>query len=104
MLMQAEYVEVRNDDTEAYLGESGLYEPYTDNIKRLFKSLQSEYGRCVGKVYIDLLDGGARSIGWIFEKRLKYSDSNETYLQQVWVTLHDDEPERTVKYNYHFLN
>jgi len=104
MLIQEEYIEVENDNIYVCLGDSGLYEPYTNNIKQLFKSLQSEHGRCIGKVYIDLSNGGARSIGWVFEKRLKYSDSNKTYLQQVWVTLHDDEPERTVKYNYHFLN
>ena len=104
MLIQEEYTEVRDDDTIIRLGSNGLYEPFTDNIQQLFKSCQSEYGKCKSKVYIDLPDGGARPIGWVFERRVKYSDSNETYLQQVWVTLHDNEPERTVKYNYHFLN
>ncbi len=104
MLIQEEYIEVKNNGKFVCFGDSGLYEPYTDNIKQLFKSLQSEYGKCTGKIYIDLPNGKACPIGWIFEKRVKYSDSNETYLQEVWVTLHDDEPERTVKYNYHFLN
>jgi len=98
MLIQEQWV----NKTEGYrCGDSGLYEPFTDDIRRLFRSLQREYGRCIGKVRIDP-DG--KVIGWVFEKRVKYEDVNETYLLETWVSLHDDNPERTVKYKYHYLN
>ena len=107
MLVQEEYVEVQNhnEDNELYLrcGSSGLFEPYTDNIKLLFTCYMKEYGRCISKVYIDAADGGAKAIGWVFQKRMKYTDCNETYLQETWVTLHEDQPTKTTEYHYHFL-
>jgi hypothetical protein len=73
--------------TENYCyGESGYYEPFTDNLGELFKSLRKEYGSCTSMVYQDTPDGTADPIGWVFEKRVKYEGANETYLQQTWVT------------------
>lgn len=97
MYIQERYV----DKTDGYMfGESDIYEPYTDNVEELFRSLQRDFGRCSGKVYI----GEAQQIGWVFEKRMKYEDCNEYYLQEVWVTLHDDLPSHTTKYYYHKFN
>jgi hypothetical protein len=74
-------------DHERYgIGESGWYEPFTDNLGELFKSLRKEYGRCVSRVYQDTPDGTADPVGWVFQKRVKYWDANETYLQETWVT------------------
>ncbi len=77
-------------------GKSDVYESFTDKIGTLFRSLQKEYGRCIGKVYIDVKDK-AKQIGWIFQKRQSYTDVNETYLQETWIELHEREPETTVK-------
>ena len=99
MLIQEEYFE-RRDNKRYGLEDSGLYEPYTDNRKRLFLSLSREYGRCVSKVYVDNPDGSAKPIGWVFEKRMKYEDCNETYICETWVTLHSDKPTRTIEYHY----
>jgi len=74
-------------DRKSYLlHDSGWYEPFTDNLGQLFKFLQKEYGRCVSRVYQDAPDRVADPIGWVFQKRVKYQDCNETYLQEVWVT------------------
>jgi hypothetical protein len=92
-----------NVDTATRFGDSGgPYETFTDDVGKLYRSLVSEYGRCVGKVRIDP-DG--RAIGWVFRKRMKYEDTRDTYIREVWVTLHD-EPD-TVKvdrtHHYHYL-
>lgn len=84
-------------------GESGLYEPYTDNPGKLYKTLQREYGRCISKVYVDLPDNKVQAIGWVFVKRAKYEDCNKTYLQETWVELYDDYPEVEKTYHYHVL-
>ena len=97
MLIQEAWV---NRTKDYRIGESDIYEPFTDNIKKLFKSLMKEYGRCTGKVRIDP-DG--KAIGWVFEKRTKYSDAKETFLQETWVTLHKEKPTVTSKYHYNFL-
>lgn len=55
-----------------------------DNLGELYRALRRENGRCVGKVYTDK-DG---AIGWVFVKRVPYDDSDETYLREVWVTVH----------------
>lgn len=106
MLVQEEYVEIKNhnaDDEKRYrIGDSGLYEPYTDNIKRLFLDYMREFGRCVSKVYIDTSEG-VKAIGWVFQKRVKYTDCNDTYLQETWVTLHQENPTKTIEYHYQYL-
>lgn len=89
--------------TENYrTGDSGLYEPFTNNIKKLFTSLQRTYGRCISKVYIDMANG-AKAIGWVFLKIARYEDTGGKYLQETWVTLHESQPEHETTYHYKFL-
>lgn len=81
------------NETAGYrFGETEPYEPFTDDLGKLFRNLQAEYGRCTGKVYTDSKDG-VKAIGWVFEKRMKYEDARtnkpeDYYLCSVWVTLH----------------
>lgn len=60
---------------------------YQDNptTGEIFAEMRSQYGRCTSKVYIDT-DDGPRAIGWVFQKRAKYDDSEETYLQETWIS------------------
>lgn len=89
--------------TEGYrIGDSGIYEPYTDNLKTLFQYYQREYGRCVSSVYVDTIEGKAKKIGWVFEQKARYEDTGEFYIRETWVTLHEKMPER--KTTYHYLN
>jgi hypothetical protein len=57
------------------------------NKGELYKTLTKEYGRCISKMYYDGADGAAIPIGWVFEKRVQYSDCKDTYLQEAWVSL-----------------
>jgi hypothetical protein len=98
MLIQETFVNVTR---EAQIGESGLYEPFTDDLGKLYRVLVKEHGRCTGRVYIDTKEG-TKAIGWVFIKRRKYDDSNETYLAETWVTLHERQPDTTVI--HHYLN
>lgn len=77
-------------------GNSEPYETGHDTIGSLFKSLQREFGRCTGKVYIN--DG--MQIGWTFESLQRYTDSSDTYLQETWVTVHKSEPTVTTKFHF----
>jgi len=91
--------------TENYtVGESGPIDPYTENIGDLYKSLVSEYGRCTGRIYIDL-PGKVNPcpIGWVFLKRTEYTDTGETYLQETWVHVLE-KPDTVVRTkHYYFL-
>lgn len=91
------------DQDKGYqFGNVEPYEPFTENIGKLFRSLQREYGRCTGKVYVDTFNG-VKAIGWVFEKRMQYDDArskDDTYTREVWVTLHTAKPEHSVKYQY----
>ena len=66
----------------------------------LFRHLMREYGRCVSGVYDDV-GGKTTKIGWVFVKRMEYSDFKPfwekpaTYLQETWVTLFDGLPQTT---------
>jgi len=69
--------------TKGYqLGDEDIYEPYTDNIGDLFRSFQKEYGRCISKCYID---PDAKQIGWVFQKKVQYTDCDEYYIHEVWI-------------------
>ncbi len=69
------------------IGESGVYETYTDSLGKLYRSLRKEYGRCISKVYIDR-DGKAQAIGWVFLKADRYEDTRERFLRETWVNVH----------------
>ena len=83
------------NETKGYqYGDSGWYEPHTEHIGRLFRSLQREYGRCTGKVHIDT-QSGTKPVGWVFEKRMQYEDARSNrpqdyYIRQVWVQVAED--------------
>jgi hypothetical protein len=90
---------------EAGIGESGWYEPYTDDRGELFRAMQREYGGCVSKVYREVPQGDASANpgvaapaadrqaivtetgGWVFSKRQQYTDSNATYVAETWVEV-----------------
>lgn len=52
----------------------------------VYKSAQKEYGRCVSKMYIDTKDGKTKHIGWVFEKKYLYEDTQKPYIQETWIT------------------
>lgn len=99
MFVREEWTEV-SERGNIYLGDSAVYEAFTDDVGVLFTSLQKEYGRCTGKIYVD---PDNKQVGWIFEKHKQYDDSNDTFLLQTWVTLHNGMPKRTITYDYHYL-
>jgi len=101
MKMQETFI---NQTKGYHFGDTDWYEPYTDNIGKLFRNLQQEYGRCSGKVYVDTKEG-TKPVGWVFEKRMKYDDARgndpdrDFYIREVWVSLaHDVEeiPAKTI--------
>jgi hypothetical protein len=73
------------------VGESGVYETgyERDELGDLFRAIRRKYGRCVGRVYVDLDDAPATPVGWVFVKRQRYEDVNETFLMETWVTVHE---------------
>jgi hypothetical protein len=92
-------------------GDPGPQEAYTDDPGELFRTLRNEYGRCIGKVYVDAHPSNpapARAVGWVFVKRMRYEDArpgdpDPTYLREVWVTLHDAPDTVTRTPHYHAI-
>lgn len=83
------------NETRGYrFGETPAYETYTDDLGRLFRDMQREYGRCVSSMYVDKRDGRTVQTGWVFSKRMQYEDCDETYTREVWVEVFAAEPER----------
>ncbi len=82
-------------------GDCKPYETYFEDaeIGSLFLSLQREFGRCTGKMFIDR-SGQVQHVGWVFEKRVQYSDCDEIYLREVWVTLYTapSEPQPPIRH------
>ena len=83
--------------------DSAPYEPFTDDVSRLFKSYRREFGRA-GKVYVDKEDGPSH-VGWCFTKRTKYEDDHRRhYTREVWVSFYakcDANDERACVSRYH---
>ena len=76
-------------------GHSDWYKPLTNDIGDLYRFLVKEFGRCISKMYIDRLQVNGRMAeihcGWVFAKRMKYEDSKDTYLREVWVSVRNAE-------------
>jgi hypothetical protein len=64
------------------------------NLSQLYAYGVKEFGRCISKVYLDDENGKPYQIGWVFQKRVTYSDSRETYLSEVWLTIERKYPAR----------
>jgi hypothetical protein len=71
------------------------YRGFSEEIDKtpgeIFKIARSEYGKCVSKMFIDVAMGdgtyATKNCGWVFQKRVKYSDCKDVYLQETWVTV-----------------
>jgi len=80
------------------VGEEGPDDSNCDSVKELFKKVNKEYGKCVSSIFRDIPGTkDVERIGWVFQKRVPYSDIKETYLQEVWVSLHKEMP-RTITF------
>jgi len=55
--------------------------------KKLFEQLRALYGKAVSKVYIG--ESNPMAIGWVFHKKIKYSDSATMFMQETWVVLEE---------------
>ena len=80
------YVGIDDDGKRFGMGDTDPYETFTSDRKRLFNKLQREHGPCKGSIYRDT-EAGAVRVGWLFEKRVKYSDCDKAYNQETWVEL-----------------
>lgn len=100
LLISEEYVDVAQN---CHCGDSGIYESrFSVNERgKLFLALQKEHGACVSRVYVDKKNGETVAVGWVFRKKVKYTDVNEYFTQETWVTLHSAMPE--TKTTYHHL-
>lgn len=68
-----------------------IYSQYDEKLDRqdrrgLFRRLSREFGRCVSKVYV----GEGTPVGWVFEKKAQYDDTNETYIMETWVSITEE--------------
>jgi len=79
--------------------DSGVYETIFTTRMQVYKYGLKTYGRCISKVYVDI-DSKSKSIGYVFQKMVKYEDCNKTYLQETWITIHKSLPVKSITYNY----
>ena len=78
------------------INDGEVFESRFETKAEVYKYAQKQYGKCVGKCYV----GEGKHIGWIFQKLVRYEDSKEKYLQEVWITLHTAKPVRSIEYYY----
>ena len=89
-----------NADKNYRINDPEFTETRFDTIGELYRSLVKEYGRCQSKQYVDGSDGKPVQVGWVFQRREKYTDCNEKFLMETWVSVHTAKP--TVKTTNHF--
>lgn len=83
LLLSCEYVNL-DQNSWAGTGDDVFVSCYS-TPNEVYKGCMREYGRCIGKVYVDGSDNKSIHIGWIFLKRVRYESSKQTYLQETWV-------------------
>ena len=72
------------------------YEGFTEETDKtpgeIFKHARSEYGKCISRMYVDVPMGDGtydtKTCGWVFQKKVQYSDCNKFYTQETWITVH----------------
>ena len=84
--IREDYVIKRYNGDSYRSGDCDWYEPFTNNIGKLFRSLCKEFGRCISKMYRDY-NGQHLMCGWVFEKRHQYSDTKEWYKVETWIEV-----------------
>jgi len=89
-----------NIDEQYCYADGPIYETAYTDVGSLYRALQKMYGRCTGKIMSPCFGQQATAVGWIFRSRVKYEGGNDTFLREVWVTVHESEPERKVTYHY----
>ena len=96
-------IEVREDDKRYGIFESDVYESWFDTsmpMSRILKHLMKDYGRIIEKVYVG--DENLIHVGYVFQKRVKYEDSKDTYILETWITFHEQKENKEVKITYHY--
>lgn len=92
-----------NTSENYFMGSSDAYETRHTDIGELFQAEQREYGRCVGKAWAEYEDGTSKQVGWVFQKRNRYDDSEETFLQETIVEVYTEKPHiETIVHCKHF--
>ena len=89
-----------NADKGYQFGDPDPFESDCYTKGEVYNEVSREYGRCMSKMYLDQKDGKAREIGWVFEKREQYTDCDETFLCETWVTVLSGKPVKTISYDY----
>ena len=83
---------VNRDKKQLYSVVDWYETKFDDNQRRdLFKSCSKEFGRARA-MWVDKPGGGRHQVGWVFEKRVQYEDSPDTYLREVWVEVSIEDP------------
>lgn len=62
-----------------------------DQRRDLFESCSKEFGRARA-MWVDKPGGGRHQVGWVFEKRVRYEDSSDTYLRETWIEVSIGDP------------
>ena len=95
MMLLVEYTGT-DDDGRTYRIGSEPPEPFEGTIGQAYRQCLKLFGRCTGHVYLDRTrdPNNPTVIGWVFRKRVEYSDAHRiprgkptTYLRDTWVTL-----------------
>lgn len=93
------YIEQVNVTDKGSTGKSPPFTSRAETPGEFFQEMQKAYGRCNSKVFIDrrseddTLD--SIHIGWVFERRMPYHDSEETFLQHTWIVLLEEQEDGT---------
>ena len=70
--------------------DTTIFDPESPTlVGDIFRFAQKEFGRCVSKMYVDT-DDGIKQVGWVFQKRERYEDSEKTFIHETWVSLYDE--------------
>lgn len=96
LYIQEQCVEVGEEKRIMFYDSEVFLSRFT-SVSEVFRYYQKERGRCVSKVYVG--EKKPKQIGWVFEKRAKYNDCDDTFLQETWITIHTAPARKVIEYS-----
>jgi len=89
------HVDTTDEEHESIYHVQAMRPIYGNTFGEVFRNLRAEFGRCIGRLYRDHVDGQSKPHGWIFRSLVR--EQGQVYRRDVWCELYEVNIATTVR-------